>query len=102
VILGRRRRGDERPLPDHPYRDTALVYGFMAVVLVIVASLTGGRAVKALVAAVIFFLLATGWSWWRYREKIKRRDAARAAATVGAGGSNGSRNPNSNGRGGAR
>ena len=41
-----------RPIPAHPYRDTALVYAGMGVVLVIVASLTGGQTLRAIVAAV--------------------------------------------------
>ena len=39
----RRRRLDDRPIPAHPYRDAALVYAGMGVLLVIVATLTGGR-----------------------------------------------------------
>ena len=42
--------------------------------LVVVAALTGGDVpVRALVAAV-FFVVATAWSWWRFRERIKERD----------------------------
>jgi membrane protein implicated in regulation of membrane protease activity len=104
VIL-RRRRPDNRPIPDHPYRDTALVYGVMAIVLVIVASLTGGDPLRATVAAVLFFVIATAWSWWRYREKIKLRAEEQAAAAAAAAKrrpavSNG--NGNGNGRGGQR
>ena len=37
--MARRRAADqERPIPAHPYRDTALVYGGMAAVLVAVAA----------------------------------------------------------------
>jgi len=78
VSLLRRRGGsdDGRPIPDHPYRDTALVYAAMAVVLVILAAATGGDLLRATAAAVIFFALATGWSWWRFRVRIKAREAA--------------------------
>jgi CubicO group peptidase (beta-lactamase class C family) len=110
--------GDSRPIPAHPYRDAALVYAAMAVVLVIVATATGGEALRALLAALIFFTLATGWSWWRFRARIKARDAAAEAAsssggsgTAGTSGTSGTDsgarangsgngNDNSNGRGG--
>ena len=85
-MLGRRRRPDNRPIPDHPYRDTALVYGAMALVLVVVATLTGGSVLRAAVAALLFFALATAWSWWRFHARIQARDAANAAAAMGSGG----------------
>ena len=49
-----------RPIPAHPYRDAALVYAAMAVVLVIVATATGGEALRALLAALIFFVARDG------------------------------------------
>jgi membrane protein implicated in regulation of membrane protease activity len=75
-----RRSGDRTrpPIPKHPYRDTAVVYGVMAGVLVVVAALTGGDVARAAVVAVAFFFVATAWSWWRFRERI-REQAARAA-----------------------
>ncbi len=81
--MARRRSGvDERPLPAHPYRDTVVVYGIMAVVLIVIAGLTGGSLVRAFGAGVAFFVLATAWSWWRFRTRIREREAldAREAA----------------------
>jgi len=98
-MLGRRRRPDTRPIPDHPYRDTVLVYGVMAVVLVVVATLTGGSTLRASMAAALFFVLATAWSWWRYRERIRQRAAEQAAAAARG---PRARNGNGNGRGGLR
>jgi hypothetical protein len=108
MMPGRRRRDDNRPIPDHPYRDTALVYAGMAVVLVIVASLTGGQALRAIVAAAIFFVIATAWSWRGFRKRIRARAEEAAAAKAaraskpaqGGGSANGSGNGNGNGRGG--
>ena len=89
--------GDSRPIPAHPYRDAAIVYAAMAVVLVIVATATGGDPLRATGAALVFFALATGWSWWRFRIRIKARDeAAAAAAPAGLG----TRQVNGNERGG--
>jgi hypothetical protein len=87
---GRKRRLDNRPIPDHPYRDTALVYAGMGVLLVIVASLTGGQALRATVAALIFFVIATAWTWWGFRRRIRGRakaEAAEAARRAGGPGS---------------
>lgn len=81
--MARRRHRDERPLPAHPYRDTALVYGIMATVLVLVAALTGGDVVRAILVAAVFFVVATAWTGWKFRTRIKERDAAAAASPPG-------------------
>ena len=64
----------ERRLPKHPYRDSAVLYGVLAVVVVVVAAATGGAITRAIVFAFAAFLLATGWSWftWRRREREER------------------------------
>ena len=105
MLPGRRRRPDNRPIPDHPYRDTALVYAGMGALLVIVATLTGGQALRAIVAAVIFFVIATAWTWWGFRKRIRARaeatatEAARRAGGPGPGGStNGTARGNGNGQ----
>ena len=95
--MARRKRRDDRPIPAHPYRDTALVYGVMAVLLVVVASLTGGEVVRAILVAVVFFVIATAWSWWKFHGRIRERDAARAAA-AGDGSSGGRANGNGRGK----
>jgi hypothetical protein len=77
--LVRRSRDRPRPpLPKHPYRDTAIVYGVMAVVLVVTAVLLGGDVARTAAVAAAFFVAATAWSWWRFRVRI-REEAARAA-----------------------
>ena len=78
--MARRTRANERQVPAHPYRDTALVYGVMAVLLVALAALTGGDAVRAVLVAVAFFVVATAWTSWKFRGRIRRRDAAEASA----------------------
>jgi len=107
-----RREHDERPLPAHPYRDSAIVYGIMAVILVVLAGVTGGSLVKAAGAAIVFWLLASGWSWWKFRRRTRERDLAAAApvaevegtgtegvARPAAGRANGSANGAANGNG---
>jgi Na+/melibiose symporter-like transporter len=67
------------PITRHPYRDTAIVYGCLAVVVVLVAWATGGGFAKALVVAGVFFVIATGWSFYRIHRRFSR--ARRAFAT---------------------
>jgi hypothetical protein len=75
-----RRSGDRArpPLPKHPYRDSAIAYGVMAVVLVLASVLLGGDVARTAAVAAGFFVFATAWSWWRFRGRILE-EAARAA-----------------------
>ena len=78
-----RRRWDapqQPPLPKHPYRDTVVVYGGMALVVVLIAWATGGSLARAAVVAGFFFVIATMWSWSRWRRRLRDRDRAQAAA----------------------
>jgi len=95
----RRSRRDDRPIPPHPYRDTALVYGFMAVLLVVIAGLTGGDLIRAALVGIVFFVVATAWTCWKFRGRIRERDAAKTAAE--AAGRSGGGSANGNGRGGS-
>jgi Flp pilus assembly protein TadB len=72
----------EAPPPKHPIRDTLLVYAGLAVVVVLVAWITGGSLSRAIVVAVVFYILASLWSVWRLRGQQRAR-AARS--TEGAG-----------------
>jgi membrane protein implicated in regulation of membrane protease activity len=65
----------ETPPPKHPYRDTLIVYGAFAVIVVLVAWATGGGVVRAVVVAAIFYVVASAWSIHRWRERL--REAAR-------------------------
>ena len=65
----------EVPPPKNPYRDTLLVYGGMSLVILIVAWLTGGSIAKAALVAAVFFVIASGWTMYRFR--IRAREAAR-------------------------
>jgi Flp pilus assembly protein TadB len=67
----------ETPPPKHPYRDTVLVYAGLSVLLVVVAWLTGGGVGRAVVVAVLFFVIATVWTSYRFRSRL--RDEARRA-----------------------
>ena len=79
-----RRRRRDRPIPEHPYRDSAILYGILAIVIVTVAtggSLLPGESDKSFVLGAIdrlgalavaagFFLVATSFSWWQWHERI--------------------------------
>jgi hypothetical protein len=65
----------EPPPPKHPYRDTVLVYAGLAVVIVIVAWLTGGGVPRAAAVAFIFFVVASGWTIFRFHSKLRGQRA---------------------------
>jgi hypothetical protein len=65
----------ETPPPKHPYRDTALVYAGFAIVLVLVAWLTGGGVRRAAAIALLFFVVATAWTSYRFRAKLREQRA---------------------------
>lgn len=62
---------EQRTLPKRPYRDTALVYGGMSIVVVVFALLTGGDVSKAILVAVSFFVVATLWTWRNWRNRLR-------------------------------
>jgi hypothetical protein len=64
-----------RPLPRHPYRDTAVVHAGLAGLIVVFGWLTGGSISKAIVVAGAYFVLATSWAWWKFRQRLRRQTA---------------------------
>jgi membrane protein implicated in regulation of membrane protease activity len=74
----------ETPPPKHPYRDTLVVYGALAVIVVLVAWATGGAVAKAAVIAVIFFVVASAWNVYRWRTKARAAQRAGGDADDGA------------------
>jgi hypothetical protein len=64
-------------LPRHPFRDTAILYGVLAVIIVVVSAVTGGGVARGIAIGVVFFVVATGWSWWRFRERLARERSGR-------------------------
>ena len=72
-----RRRWEPAPLPvpKRPYRDTAIFHVVLAGLIVLVAFLTGGSLARAIVVALVFFVLATAWSWSQWRKQLSRGQA---------------------------
>jgi Flp pilus assembly protein TadB len=46
-----------------------LLYGAFGVIVVVIAVLTGGKVLWAIVAAAGAFLIATGWTWHNLRAR---------------------------------
>jgi membrane protein implicated in regulation of membrane protease activity len=88
--MARASGSSERAIPAHPYRDSAVVYAGLAILIVALAAVTGGDVVRAALVAVVFFLVATAWSWWRFRVRIGARAAAATAAEQDLGDHDGS------------
>jgi Flp pilus assembly protein TadB len=59
----------------HPYRDAALVYAGLSAVIVAAALLTGGSLGRAVTTAVLFFIVATAWTWVHLRRRKAREEA---------------------------
>jgi 4-hydroxybenzoate polyprenyltransferase len=72
------------PVPKHPYRDSAVFHAILGTLLLVVAWLTGGDLAKALVIAALYVVLAVGWSWYRFRQRLARETAKRADGAPGS------------------
>jgi nicotinamide riboside transporter PnuC len=60
-----------RPVPKHPYRDTAILYAVLAVLVVVIAYATEGDVVNAVIVAFFVFIAATLWSWRTWRNRLR-------------------------------
>jgi hypothetical protein len=77
-------RSARLPRPKRPFRDSAIFYGVLSVLFVLIVWGTGGavlprwdenqREVGGLPIAIIFFVVATGYSWWRFRQRIDEEE----------------------------
>ena len=70
--------GENGPMPakrrsTRPYRDSALIYGTMGLIVIVIGLATGGGVLRSLAIGIGAFVLATGWAWWRLRERERRR-----------------------------
>ncbi len=66
--------GPPNPLPKRPYRDTVFVNSGLALTIVLVAWLTGGRLRNAVIIAAAFFVVATAWSFRVWRRKLREAE----------------------------
>ena len=63
----------DRQVPKHPYRDSVIVYAVLAGIVVLVAVLTGGSLERAILIAGVAFVIATVYSWWYWRDRLRER-----------------------------
>ena len=54
------------------YRDSAILYAVLAVLVVVVAAITGGDIVQAVILGAAAFVVAMAWTWWRFRVRSQR------------------------------
>lgn len=63
----------ERPaLPERPYRDSVVLNLVLAGLILLLSWLTDGGMKRALLFALGFFVIATAWSWLRFRQRLER------------------------------
>jgi hypothetical protein len=53
------------PPSRHPFRDSVVSYGLLALVSVLVGGITGGGWMRTVLAAAAFFVAETAWCWLR-------------------------------------
>jgi hypothetical protein len=59
-------------VPKHAYRDSALLYGALAIIVVLVVWGTGGDVARAVFFAAGAFVVATAWSWRSFRNRLRQ------------------------------
>ena len=79
------------PLPKRPFRDSAIFYGVLSILFVLIVWATGGallprwddeqRQIGGLPIAILFFLVATAYSWWKFRQRIEEEEEEEEGST---------------------
>jgi Flp pilus assembly protein TadB len=59
------------PIPKRPFRDSALFYAGVAVVFVVIVAISGGDLTLAIPVALACFVVATGYAWWKFRQRMR-------------------------------
>ena len=72
------------PPPRHAYRGSATLHAVLALVILVIAALSGGNLARAFAVAAVYFVVATGWSWFRFRQR-EARVAGRRTSRGGEG-----------------
>ena len=70
---------EESTKPKRPFRDSALLYAVMAIVFVVFVFITGGKMSVAIPVALACFLVATGYAWWRLRQRMRLEEEQEAS-----------------------
>jgi 4-hydroxybenzoate polyprenyltransferase len=59
-------------LPKHPFRDSAIFYAVLAGAVIGFGLLTSNELLETVLIAAAFFVIATGYSWRRFRQRVQR------------------------------
>ncbi|HSC48627.1 MAG TPA: hypothetical protein VLD16_00065 [Gaiellaceae bacterium] len=62
-------RNPQRRRSQRPYRDAALAYSGLGVLVIVIAYATGSSLLRSLLGGVVAAVLAIGWTWWRLRQR---------------------------------
>ncbi len=62
-------------LTKHPYRHAAIAHGILALIIAGLGLATSSHVARTLLMAVGYFVLATSWTWWRYRVRERPEEA---------------------------
>jgi len=64
----------ELPLPKRPFRDSAVFHAVLSILFVIIVFATGGNLLVGIAVAGGYFLVATGYAWWRFRQRLETEE----------------------------
>jgi hypothetical protein len=62
----------KRAVPQHPYRDTIILYGSLALIVLVIAAVTGRY--WAMVFVGVAFVGATVYSCWYWRDRLREQN----------------------------
>jgi hydroxymethylglutaryl-CoA reductase len=71
-VTGTNGGNPSRKRSPRPYRDTVLVYGAFAVILVVIVVATGGNVWWGLLVAAGAFVAAVAWTWYSLRARERQ------------------------------
>ena len=57
-------------MPQRAFRDSAIFYAVLACAVIGFGVLTDNDLTETIIVAVGFFVVATGYSWWRFRQRM--------------------------------
>ncbi len=60
-----------------------MLHAVLALVILVIAALTGGGLVRAFLVALGYFVVATGWTWLRLRQRETRAAAGKRVGEEG-------------------
>jgi nicotinamide riboside transporter PnuC len=60
------------PLPRRPFRDSAIFYAVITLVFILLVFATGGDMSVAIPVALACFVVATGYAWWKFKQRLEQ------------------------------